>query len=139
MTWWMRSPTRGPSSSSSGEQPGHPGAPVEPRLPEAGQPLLLLSCSNAGAERIMDVALDFWRSGRSREDIRLKDMEQALSVSVFNNRNSKWGPGLHSGRSVSGQCVLWMSRKAPGGRKVIGSRSPGAGHPCTPVIPQVGG
>ncbi|XP_049630021.1 torsin-1A [Suncus etruscus] len=44
--------------------------------------------SNAGAERITDVALDFWRSGRQREEIRLKDMEHALSVSVFNNKNS---------------------------------------------------
>lgn len=46
-------------------------------------------CSNAGAERITDVALDFWRSGKQREEIKLKDMEPALSVSAFNNKNSK--------------------------------------------------
>lgn len=51
-----------------------------------------LFCSNAGAERITDVALDFWRSGKQREEIRLRDMEHALSVSAFNNKNSKWGP-----------------------------------------------
>jgi len=45
-------------------------------------------CSNAGAERITDVALDFWRSGKQREEIKLKDMEPALSVSAFNNKNS---------------------------------------------------
>lgn len=68
-----------------------------------------LFCSNAGAERITDVALDFWRSGKQREEIRLRDMEHALSVSAFNNKNSKWGPpspatvpdGLASPGSVS--------------------------------------
>lgn len=49
-----------------------------------------LFCSNAGAERITDVALDFWRSGKQREDIKLRDMEHALSVSAFNNKNSKF-------------------------------------------------
>lgn len=51
-------------------------------------------CSNAGAERITDVALDFWRSGKQREEIKLKDMEPALSVSAFNNKNSKCPPLL---------------------------------------------
>lgn len=37
------------------------------------------------------MALGFWRSGKQREDIKLKDMEPALSVSAFNNRNSEWG------------------------------------------------
>lgn len=46
--------------------------------------------SNAGAERITDVALDFWRSGRQREEIKLGDMEHALSVSAFNNKNSEF-------------------------------------------------
>jgi hypothetical protein len=47
--------------------------------------------SNAGAERITDVALDFWKSGKQREEIKLRDMEPALAVSVFNNKNSKYG------------------------------------------------
>ena len=37
------------------------------------------------------MALDFWRSGKQREEIKLRDMEHALSVSAFNNKNSKWG------------------------------------------------
>ncbi|XP_027623108.1 torsin-1A [Tupaia chinensis] len=52
------------------------------------QKAIFIFLSNAGAERITDVALDFWRSGKQREEIKLKDMEHALSVSVFNNRNS---------------------------------------------------
>ncbi|XP_078006137.1 torsin-1A isoform X2 [Phascolarctos cinereus] len=52
------------------------------------QKAIFIFLSNAGAERITDVALDFWRSGKQREEIKLKDMEQALSVSVFNNKNS---------------------------------------------------
>ncbi|XP_069729417.1 torsin-1A-like [Phaenicophaeus curvirostris] len=49
---------------------------------------IFLFLSNAGAEKITEVALDFWRSGRRREDIQLTDMQNALSVSVFNNKNS---------------------------------------------------
>ncbi|KAF5928141.1 hypothetical protein HPG69_011104 [Diceros bicornis minor] len=52
------------------------------------QKAIFIFLSNAGAERITDVALDFWRSGKQREEIKLKDMEHALSVSAFNNRNS---------------------------------------------------
>uniref|UniRef100_A0A672KBR1 Torsin family 1 n=1 Tax=Sinocyclocheilus grahami TaxID=75366 RepID=A0A672KBR1_SINGR len=44
--------------------------------------------SNAGGESIVQVALDFWRDGRKREEIQLKDVETALSLSVFNNKNS---------------------------------------------------
>ncbi|NWR79127.1 TOR1A protein, partial [Centropus unirufus] len=49
---------------------------------------IFIFLSNAGAEKITEVALDFWRSGRRREDILLTDMQNALSVSVFNNKNS---------------------------------------------------
>lgn len=67
----------------------------------AASPHYSCPCSNAGAERITDVALDFWKSGRQREEIKLRDMEHALAVSVFNNKNSKYGspscqpPALH--------------------------------------------
>ncbi|KAK1334058.1 hypothetical protein QTO34_005058 [Cnephaeus nilssonii] len=43
------------------------------------QKAIFIFLSNAGAERITDVALDFWRSGRQREEIKLGDMEPALS------------------------------------------------------------
>ncbi|NXC45519.1 TOR1A protein, partial [Penelope pileata] len=49
---------------------------------------IFIFLSNAGAEKITEVALDFWRKGKRREDIRLTDMQNALSVSVFNNKNS---------------------------------------------------
>ncbi|NXF38416.1 TOR1A protein, partial [Nyctibius bracteatus] len=49
---------------------------------------IFIFLSNAGAEKITEVALDFWRNGRTREDIQLTDMQNALSVSVFNNKNS---------------------------------------------------
>lgn len=39
------------------------------------------------------MALEFWRSGKQREEIKLRDMEHALAVSVFNNRNSTYGRG----------------------------------------------
>lgn len=48
----------------------------------------LCFCSNAGGENIVQVALNFWKDGREREEIQLKDLETALSLSVFNNKNS---------------------------------------------------
>lgn len=45
--------------------------------------------SNAGGDLITKVALDFWRNGKDREQILLKDLEQVLSLGVFNNKNSE--------------------------------------------------
>ena len=45
--------------------------------------------SNAGGDLINKAALDFWTSGKGREEIQLKDLEPMLSVGVFNNKNSK--------------------------------------------------
>ncbi|XP_061460101.1 torsin-1A-like isoform X2 [Rhineura floridana] len=47
---------------------------------------IFIFLSNAGAEKITEVALNFWRSGKRREDLSLRDLE--LSLSVFNNKNS---------------------------------------------------
>ncbi|XP_062867358.1 torsin family 1 isoform X1 [Trichomycterus rosablanca] len=44
--------------------------------------------SNAGGEKLVEVALNFWREGKEREEIKLKDLEEVLSLSVFNNKNS---------------------------------------------------
>ncbi|KPP79222.1 torsin-1B-like [Scleropages formosus] len=44
--------------------------------------------SNAGGESITRVVLDFWKAGRDREEIQLKDLERAMSLEVFNNKNS---------------------------------------------------
>lgn len=51
--------------------------------------------SNAGGDLITKTTLDFWRAGRKREEIQLKDLEPVLSVGVFNNKHSEsimeWG------------------------------------------------
>ncbi|XP_043085831.1 torsin-1A-like [Puntigrus tetrazona] len=49
---------------------------------------IFIFLSNAGGESIAQVALDFWKDGKPRPDIHLKDLEMALSLSVFNNKNS---------------------------------------------------
>ncbi|XP_030625503.1 torsin family 1 [Chanos chanos] len=49
---------------------------------------IFIFLSNAGGENIVKVALDFWSAGREREEIELKDLETALSLSVFNNKKS---------------------------------------------------
>ncbi|KAM9437990.1 torsin-1B-like isoform 2-T2 [Salvelinus alpinus] len=49
---------------------------------------IFIFLSNAGGEHITQVALDFWKAGRDREEIQLQDLEAALSLSVFNNKKS---------------------------------------------------
>ncbi|XP_074067059.1 torsin-1B isoform X2 [Macrotis lagotis] len=50
---------------------------------------MFIFLSNAGGDLITRTALDFWRAGKKREDIQLKDLEPALSLGVFNNKNMK--------------------------------------------------
>ncbi|XP_039635707.1 torsin-1A-like isoform X1 [Perca fluviatilis] len=49
---------------------------------------IFIFLSNAGGESITQIALDFWKAARDREEIELKDLETLLSLSVFNNKNS---------------------------------------------------
>ncbi|NXW10999.1 TOR1B protein, partial [Fregetta grallaria] len=49
---------------------------------------IFIFLSNAGGDLINKAALDFWTSGKRREEIQLKDLEPMLSVGVFNNKNS---------------------------------------------------
>ncbi|TNN44234.1 Torsin-1A [Liparis tanakae] len=49
---------------------------------------IFIFLSNAGGESITQTALDFWKAGRNRETLKLRDLEEALSLSVFNNQNS---------------------------------------------------
>ncbi|XP_076842470.1 torsin family 1 isoform X2 [Brachyhypopomus gauderio] len=49
---------------------------------------IFIFLSNAGGQNIVQVALDFWTAGRQREEIQLKDLETAVSLSVFNNQES---------------------------------------------------
>ncbi|XP_012382427.1 torsin-1B isoform X3 [Dasypus novemcinctus] len=48
---------------------------------------IFIFLSNAGGDLITKAALDFWRAGKKREDIQLKDLEPVLSVGVFNNKH----------------------------------------------------
>ncbi|KAB0407127.1 hypothetical protein E2I00_004283, partial [Balaenoptera physalus] len=58
-------------------------------------PVTEVDSGNAGGDLITKTALDFWRAGRKREDIQLKDLEPVLSVGVFNNKHSGlWHSGL---------------------------------------------
>ncbi|XP_058549818.1 torsin-1B isoform X2 [Neofelis nebulosa] len=49
---------------------------------------IFMFLSNAGGDLITKTTLDFWRAGRKREDIQLKDLEPVLSVGVFNNKHN---------------------------------------------------
>ncbi|XP_031715901.1 torsin family 1 isoform X1 [Anarrhichthys ocellatus] len=49
---------------------------------------IFIFLSNAGGEGIIETALDFWKAGRDREELELKDLETVLSLSVFNNKRS---------------------------------------------------
>ncbi|CAH6788873.1 torsin-1B [Phodopus roborovskii] len=56
---------------------------------------IFIFLSNAGGDLITKTALNFWRAGKKREEIQLKDLEPVLSVGVFNNKHSGlWHSGL---------------------------------------------
>ncbi|KAG7215342.1 hypothetical protein INR49_022579 [Caranx melampygus] len=42
---------------------------------------------NAGSEDIKATALSFWKAGRSRDEIELKDLEDSVSASAFNDKS----------------------------------------------------
>ncbi|XP_075434664.1 prosalusin isoform X2 [Ascaphus truei] len=46
---------------------------------------IFLFISNAGGEDISQVALEFWRNRKDREEIQLCDVESAISKAVLNN------------------------------------------------------
>ncbi|XP_047228651.1 torsin-1B-like isoform X2 [Girardinichthys multiradiatus] len=50
---------------------------------------IFIFLSNAGGDGIIQTVLDFWRKGRDRKEIELKDLETALSQSVFNDNKSQ--------------------------------------------------
>ncbi|KAI3361736.1 hypothetical protein L3Q82_002092 [Scortum barcoo] len=59
------------------------------------QKAIFIFLSNAGGEKITKIALNFWTEGRGREEIKLKDLEEQLTVSVFNNiASGLWHTGL---------------------------------------------
>ncbi|CAJ1070345.1 torsin-1A-like isoform X1 [Xyrichtys novacula] len=49
---------------------------------------IFIFLSNAGGESIIQTALNFWKGGRDREEIELRDLETELSLAVFNNKKS---------------------------------------------------
>ncbi|KAG7215341.1 hypothetical protein INR49_022578 [Caranx melampygus] len=49
---------------------------------------IFIFLSNAGGDSIAQTALNFWKEGRNREEIELKDLEMVLSLSVFNNKDN---------------------------------------------------
>ncbi|KAM5146737.1 torsin-1A-like [Mantella aurantiaca] len=46
---------------------------------------IFIFLSNAGGEYISQLALDFWKTGKKREDIKLNDVEHHLSLKAFNS------------------------------------------------------
>lgn len=62
--------------------------------------------SNAGGDLITKTALDFWRAGRKREEIQLKDLEPVLSVGVFNNKHSESATERGTQRSAGVERIL---------------------------------
>uniref|UniRef100_A0A8C5PTY8 Torsin-1A C-terminal domain-containing protein n=1 Tax=Leptobrachium leishanense TaxID=445787 RepID=A0A8C5PTY8_9ANUR len=49
---------------------------------------IFIFLSNTAGEVISKLALDFWKAGKVREDIKLSDVEHQLSLSAFNKNNS---------------------------------------------------
>ncbi|KAM7392569.1 hypothetical protein PAMA_007606 [Pampus argenteus] len=58
------------------------------------QKAIFIFLSNAGGDRIAETVLDFWKVGQEREEIELKDLETALSLSAFNTKSGMWHSSL---------------------------------------------
>lgn len=59
--------------------------------------------SNAGGDKITEIALDYWRRLKRREDIPVKELQSQLSEEIFRNRNSEylWAQGSVPGLLMS--------------------------------------
>lgn len=53
----------------------------------------LLTCSHSttGQEVITRVALENRQAGRDREEIKLDDLQESLTQTLYNSTTSKWG------------------------------------------------
>ncbi|XP_069741261.1 torsin-1B-like isoform X2 [Narcine bancroftii] len=72
---------------------------------------IFIFLSNAGGERITEIALDFWQKGNKREDIQLKDLESKVSIGIFNNKKRK---------EDTDRRTHFRSRRTPAkGRKIL--------------------
>ncbi|KAG8447738.1 hypothetical protein GDO86_015014 [Hymenochirus boettgeri] len=49
---------------------------------------IFIFLSNSGSGIISELALNFWKEGKTREEIQLSDVEQHLSLSAFNRKDS---------------------------------------------------
>ncbi|NWI14997.1 TOR1A protein, partial [Crypturellus soui] len=55
---------------------------------------IFLFLNNAGGDKITEVALDYWRRQKRREEIPLKELQSLMSEEIFNSKNSEylWAP-----------------------------------------------
>ncbi|XP_035410910.1 torsin-1A-like [Cygnus atratus] len=49
---------------------------------------IFIFLNNAGGDKITEIALDYWRSLKRREDIPVKELQHLLSEEIFRNTNS---------------------------------------------------
>lgn len=55
---------------------------------------IFIFLSNTGGEKITELALEFWRNKKKREDIKLSDVENHLSKHAFNKKSGFWHSSL---------------------------------------------
>ncbi|XP_070990252.1 torsin-1B-like isoform X2 [Oncorhynchus clarkii lewisi] len=76
---------------------------------------IFIFLSNTGRQHITQVALDFWKAGRDREEIQLHDLEPALSLSVFNSKKN-------STKSFNGPSSRIMTEPKTGEKEMEGEK-----------------
>lgn len=57
---------------------------------QSNEPVTLLPNSNAGGDKITEIALDYWRRLKRREDIPVEELQDLLSEDIFRNPNSEY-------------------------------------------------
>uniref|UniRef100_A0A8P4KCN0 Torsin-1A C-terminal domain-containing protein n=1 Tax=Dicentrarchus labrax TaxID=13489 RepID=A0A8P4KCN0_DICLA len=65
------------------------------------QKAIFIFLSNTGGNAISETVLNFWKEGREREEIKLRDLEMSLSTSAFNDDGGWWQSRLISKNLVN--------------------------------------
>ncbi|XP_067868278.1 torsin-1A-like isoform X2 [Heterodontus francisci] len=73
---------------------------------------MFIFLSNAGGEKINDVVPNFWERGMKREDIQWKDLENSLSLEVYNNKKITLFcvQKLRCNRGILKMLMKWQSK-----------------------------
>uniref|UniRef100_A0A1W7RCB5 Torsin n=1 Tax=Agkistrodon contortrix contortrix TaxID=8713 RepID=A0A1W7RCB5_AGKCO len=95
---------------------------------------IFIFLSNAGAEKITEVAIDHWKNGKKREELPLHVLQQTLSNSVFNNKNSGFWHSNLIDRNVIDYFIPFLPLEISHVKMCIRAELELRGHPINEAV-----